>query len=133
MIHLFKITREIWERTRELNIQFKRKEPALKRFFWPCWNFMIPEIRIEYLHWINYLLKNDLPDFSADERHNQAIENRIQHGWRLEDIRDDGLKFDPYLKPLSECPDWFQVWCLERDNLMKNIIKGKLWRLNLPY
>jgi hypothetical protein len=127
MIQLYKITRDIWEQTRFLNIGFKRKEPALKRFFWPCWNFMLPEIRHEYLTWISYLIKNDLPDFSADERHQQAVENRIQHGWQLEDIRDDGMKFDPYLKPLAQCPDWFQTWCNSRDNLMKKIIKEALW------
>ena len=128
-MHLFKTARTIWERTRDLNLGFKRKTPELSRFCWPCWNFMIPEIRYEYLVWIDFLVRNDLPDFSPDERHAQAVENRIAHGWKLEDIRDDGLKFDPYLKPLGDCPDWFQTWCAERDKLMKKILKERLWQL----
>jgi hypothetical protein len=128
MIQLLKTTREIWEKTRIFNIEFKRKEPALKGFFWPCWNFMMPEIRIEYLQWVHYLLKNDMPDFSADERHNQAIQNRIAHGWKLGERRDNAGMTDPYLIPLCDCPDWFQTWCLERDNLMKEHLKGVIWR-----
>ena len=128
MIQLLRITREIWEKTRCLNIAFKRKEPALKGFFWPCWNFMLPEIRYEYLSWIHYLLKHDLPDFSPTERHAQAVCNRIAHGWRIGERRDNAQMTDPYLIPLADCPDWFQTWCVDRDKLMISMIKDRIWQ-----
>lgn len=127
---LEQLTRIIWEETKLYNIDMRRKIPDLKPFFWTCYDGLLPEIRHEYLEWVQYLIENDLPYFSAKERHNQAIINRIRAGWHWGEVRDNKTKSDPYLIPLYNCPVWFQDWCVSRDNLMIKILKDnfKLWK-----
>lgn len=120
-------THKIWEETRLFNIALKKKRPGgggLNNFWWPCWETMLPEIKSEYLGWVEHLVRNDLPAFSAAERHQQAVENRAANGWVIGELRSDIRKEDPYLLPLNECPGWFQEWCEDRDNLMMKMLKS---------
>jgi hypothetical protein len=125
-----KLARLVWEETRFFNISVKKTQPKLKPFYWPCFQFLLPEIRHEYKEWIAYLLFSDLPDFSADERHLQAISNRIAAGWVIGEERNDAAKEDPYLIPLSDCESWFQEWCADRDKIMIRILKQEFRNWN---
>lgn len=120
---MINLVRNIWAKTRKLNYDFKNDIWQLRDFDWPDWDGLQPEIKLEHINWFKYLIKNDIPDFTAAERHDFAVLNRMRHGWQLGVKRDDSEKIDPYLKPIDKCGDWFPFWGSARDVLLVSEIK----------
>jgi hypothetical protein len=124
---LEKISGAVWYEVFLKNIRFKRKvKPNLDDFWWFCWDGMkviTPEICIEHMQWNSYILLNDAYDFTPEDKHMQAITNRMANGWQYGDRRHNATKTDPFLMPLYDCPEWFIDWCILRDQTSQYILK----------
>jgi len=122
-IILIAIVANIWEKTRTLNYELKNDIYQLNSFEWPVWEKLAPELQWEHLTWFQHVINTDLAPFTADERHEFAVINRMKNDWQLGKKRDDKKKIDPYLKPLKKCGEWFFYWGSVRDTLLISEIK----------
>jgi hypothetical protein len=124
---LEQISEAVWYEVFLKNIRYKKKvKPHLNDFCWFCWSGMkvtTPEICTEHMQWNANILLTGNYEFSPEDKHLQAITNRIANGWTYGERRNNDTKSDPYLTELIHCPDWFAEWCIIRDNTVKNILK----------
>lgn len=124
---LERISEAVWYEVFLKNIRYKKKvKPYLDDFWWFCWEGMkaiTPEICKEHMQWNAYVLLSENYEFAPEEKHMQAVSLRIASGWHMGERRNNAKKTDPFLMPLSDCPDWFAEWCILRDKTVQYILK----------
>lgn len=121
-----KLAQHIYEQTRDFNLDCQKKVPEMKIFDWQPWQTLDIGIKHEYQYWTHYLLNTGNFDYTTEQRHAFAVANRLAHGWRLGEERNDELKTDPFLIPMNRCPEWLFYWCHGKDLIMiNNVLKFK--------
>ncbi len=113
------LTKHIYTLTRDFNLEFQKKVPEMKVFTWETWKSLQPEIAMEYFLWIKHIRTETDFKYSPEQRHAFAVANRLASGWKLGEERNNKEKTDPFLIPMSRCPDWMLEWCIGKDLIMK--------------
>lgn len=120
---------KIWERIRSYNFEFRKKVPELRDYYWPEWKHLSPLFVDEKIHFLIFLFEGDVEvsESSVVRKHNLSVCLKINDGWQLEKVRSDALKHDPYLKSLTDCPDWMFEWCRQRDLIEQKTVREMLF------